>query len=293
MQLQNNIHDTALIFEGGGMRGSYTAGIVNTLLESELFFDYVAGISAGSSHTVNYISRDMHRVKASFVDLVEDPNFGGWRFFFKGEGYFRAKYLYEEISLPNAAFPFDFNTFEQNPAKLRIGAFDRETGALHYFSREDIQSLTDLMKIVRSSSSMPIFMPPTHYRNHIYVDGGLGGGIALDVAKADGYKKFFVVLSRPKGYRKKPMQFSGAIRAYYRHYPQVIEAMMQRHVVYNQTLDELEALESEGKAYLVYPEMMPVSSREIRADKLAQSYALGYGQGQREKQQWKAFFGKE
>jgi predicted patatin/cPLA2 family phospholipase len=166
MQLQNNIHDTALIFEGGGMRGSYTAGIVNTLLESELFFDYVAGISAGSSHTVNYISRDMHRVKASFVDLVEDPNFGGWRFFFKGEGYFRAKYLYEEISLPNAAFPFDFNTFEQNPAKLRIGAFDRETGALHYFSREDIQSLTDLMKIVRSSSSMPIFMPPTHYRDH-------------------------------------------------------------------------------------------------------------------------------
>lgn len=83
MTITNNIHDTALIFEGGGMRASYTAGFLNILLENEIFFDYVAGISAGSSHSVNYLSRDIERSKRSFVDLVLDPNFGGWNPFLK------------------------------------------------------------------------------------------------------------------------------------------------------------------------------------------------------------------
>lgn len=81
--MRNNVFDTALILEGGGMKASYTAGIINTLLENEIYFDYVTGVSAGSSHCVNYISRDKERVKKSFVDIVKDPDFGGWKSFMK------------------------------------------------------------------------------------------------------------------------------------------------------------------------------------------------------------------
>lgn len=87
MELKSNIFDTALIFEGGGMRASFTSGIVNTLLENELYFNYIAGISAGSSCTLNYLSRDKKRTKASFVDFVKDPEFGGWRTFLRGKGF--------------------------------------------------------------------------------------------------------------------------------------------------------------------------------------------------------------
>jgi predicted patatin/cPLA2 family phospholipase len=138
---------------------------------------------------------------------------------------------------------------------------------------------------------MPIFMPPTYYDGHYYIDGGLGGGIALDIAKKDGVKKFFVVLSRKKGYRKAPVKFKGIIKTYYRKHPIVVEAMLKRHITYNQTLDELEQLESEGKAFLVYPEGMPVSSREININKLSESYHLGYAQGQRDLPKWKEFLG--
>src|SRR6056297_764292 len=124
MNFENNISNTALIFEGGGMRASYTAGIVNILLENKMYFDYVAGISAGSSHAVNYITRDRERTKKSFVDFVKDPNFGGWKSFLKGEGFFRSEYLYEEACLENASLPFDFEKFMQNPARIRIGAFN-------------------------------------------------------------------------------------------------------------------------------------------------------------------------
>lgn len=292
MEIVNNIKDIALIFEGGGMRASYTAGILNTLLENEIYFDYVAGISAGSSHSVNYLSRDIGRSKRSFVDLVLDPNFGGWKSFIKGEGFFRSHYIYEETAYPGASLPFDFKTFKENPAQLRIGAFERDSGEIIYYNKEDIHNLQDLTKIVQSSSSMPIFMPPTYYDEHCFIDGGLGGGIALDIAKKDGMKSYFAVLSREKGYRKTPVRYKGIIKSYYRKYPLVVEAMMNRHIIYNQTLEELEELESEGKAFLVYPKTMPVSNREINFDKLSESYKLGYTQGQEDLPLWKEFIDK-
>lgn len=289
MDLHNDIKDVALIFEGGGMRASYTSGLLNILLENEIYFDYVAGISAGASNTVNYLSRDTERAKFSFVDFVLDPNFGGWRSFLKGEGFFRAQYIYEETPYPDAALPYDFETFKNNPAKMRIGAFEREEGKMVYFSREDIKELKDLMKIVRASSSMPIFMPPTEIKDKSYVDGGISGGIALDIAKEDGYEKFFVVLTRPRGYRKEPLGHKGFVKRYYRKYPKIYEAMMHRHIIYNNTLDELEELEKQGKACLVYPDTMPVSNRERDHKKLVESYNFGYDQGKRDILKWKEF----
>lgn len=291
MNIQNNIFDTALIFEGGGMRASYTAGFANQLLENELYFDFVSGISAGASHSVNYLSRDRERTKKSFVDLVMDPNFGGWKSFIKGEGYFRSKYIYEDTPYKDAALPLDFHTFIENPAKMRVGAFDIDQGKIVYLRKEDVKEIQDLMKMVRASSSMPMFMPITKFRGHRFLDGGIDGGIALEAAKKAGFSKFFVVLTRPKGYRKTAVKFSGIIKAYYRKYPKVVKALQTRHIRYNQTLEELEGLEKAGKAFLVYPDHMPVSNRERSYQKLLMSYESGYEQGKRDLPKWKEFLG--
>ncbi len=287
----NNIKDAALIFEGGGMRASYTAGFVNTMLEDGLYFDYVAGISAGASNTVNYLSRDTERAKKSFVDIVLKPEFGGWRSFFKGEGYFRAQYIYEETPLPGGALPLDFETFKANPAKMRIGAYDLAGGRMRYFTKDDIHSLQDLVKLVRCSSTLPFFMVPTTFRQKTYLDGGLGGGIALDIAKKDGYNKFFVVLTRPKGFRKKPLKVPGLVKLYFSKYPHAVDAILNSYLKYNQTLDELEQLAEEGKAFLVYPETMPVTSMETDYARLEESYRLGYRQGKHDLLRWRRFLG--
>lgn len=285
----NNIMDTALIFEGGGMRASYTSGILNNLLEEKLYFNYVTGISAGSSNAVNYLSRDTKRAKRSFVDLVKDPNFGGWNKFMKGLGFFSAEYIYEKTPLKGELLPFDWESFEKNPGQLRIGALHRDTGKLVYFKRQDICSLNDMMKIVRASSSLPFFMPPTLYRDEYYVDGGLAGGIPLDIAQKDGFKKFFVVLSREKGYSKTPLKHPKILRGYFRKYPEMVEAMINRYKIYNQTLEELRELENDGRAFLVYPDQMPVSSREVNPEKLQESYNMGYEQGKRDVPKWLEF----
>ena len=157
----SNIKNTALIFEGGGMRASYSAGMVATLLEAGLYFDYVVGISAGSSLSVNYLLRDVERSRKTFVDLVLDPGFGGWSSFLKGQGFFNADKIYEKMPQPDGPLAFNMDILKTNPARLKIGAFDQKAGKVVYFSKDELHKPEDVMKVIRASSSLPIWMPPT------------------------------------------------------------------------------------------------------------------------------------
>ncbi|MEG0250525.1 MAG: patatin family protein [Peptostreptococcus sp.] len=292
MELENNVKNIALIFEGGGMRGAFTAGIVNTLLENEIYFDYVSGISAGTSATLNYLSRDKKRTWDSFVELVDDPNFGGWKSFFKGNGFFNSEYIYEEIGRPGEWLEFDYETFSANPAKYRIVAYDVEENRARNFTNSDVSSLEDLMKIARASSSLPILMPSTIINDKIYYDGGLTGGIALDIAIEDGFDKFFIVRTQEKEYRKGPVKHTRFFKRHFKDYPGVAEALIERPQVYNNQCDRVEELERQGKAYVVYPEQMDITNRETNKEKLASIYQQGHDIGTRDIDKWKEFLFK-
>jgi len=289
--LVNTIHDTALIFEGGGMRASYTAATVKVLVENDVFFDWVGGISAGSSNTCNYVCRDPERARRTFVDLASDPKFGDLRTFVRGQGVFNAEYLYEQTGHPGQALPFDWDAWTANPARVRIGAFHCASGREVYWGKDDMPTLPDLMRRVRASSTMPGLMPTVSIDGEDYVDGALGpsGGIALDAARADGYERYFVVLTRPRGYRKRPPSRPGIYKALFRRYPLVAQAILDRHEGYNRTLDELEALEEQGRAQLFFPDRMPVTNQERRVPRLQASYDAGLDQAMAELPRWLEF----
>lgn len=298
-QYEPNIDDVALIFEGGGMRASYTAGVVTTLLERKLSFPKVYGISAGASHAVNYVSRDIERSRASFTDLVRDPEFGGVGSFLSGRGFFNAHHLYEGIAEDLAGtdevMAFDFETFLANKAEVHIEGFDWETGETVAWTKADMPTMLDMMLRVRASSTMPLFMPPTTIDGRTYMDGGMGTswGICLDAARCDGFERFFIVRTQPRGYRKKPL---GALpravfRAAFRNHPLVAERTIERPSRYNALCDEVERLEREGSACVFYPDKMPVDNKETNWEKLCASYDAGYAQAQREAASWEAWIG--
>lgn len=291
--LTSNVTDTALVFEGGGMRASLTSAVVATLLDAGIHVDYVAGISAGSSNTANYLARQADRARRSFVEFAADPRLGNLRTWAKGDGLFNAKYIYEETGLPDQALPFDWETFRTNPATSRIGAFDADSGEQVWWSQRDFPTMDDLMVRVRASSTMPVLMPPVRIGDRTYVDGALGptGGIAIDVAEADGYEKLFVVLTRDRAYRKKPERFPAFYRRYFRSHPAVAEALTTRWKRYNDTRERLFELEREGRAYLFVPDRMPVSNGERNVAKLAAAHALGLAQSRRELPAWREFLG--
>ncbi|NLB39299.1 MAG: patatin family protein [Clostridiales bacterium] len=287
--LKNNVFDTALLFEGGGMRASYTSAITAKLLSEGVYFDYVAGISAGSSNAVNYLSRDIGRTRTSFVDFAEDPNFGGMHTFLQGKGYFSAAYIYEETCLPGNALPYDFETYARNSARLRIGAVRQASGEMRWFGREDANTMQRLLRIVRASSSVPFWMPPVTIEGEKYVDGGVIRGLPLHIALQDGYQRFFVVLTRPKGYRKSAQPLLFLSLPAVGPYAGLLESYRHSFQHYNDDLDALEELEKQGKAYLVYAEDMLVEGDEMNVAKLRENYARGERQADRQWPEWRDF----
>lgn len=284
-----NQPDVALIFEGGGMRNSYTAPMVVELLARNLNFGKVYGISAGSSHTVNYLVRDPVRARASFVELVQYPRFGGWSSFLRGTGYFNGPYLYEELietAPPDDPMRFDWDTFRANPADLHIEAMDWDTGETVAWTKADMVNARDVGLMVRASSTMPLFMPPTTVAGRTYVDGGMGDswGILLNAARADGFERFCIIRTQPRGYRKKPMG-GGAqalFRAAFRKHPLVAERTIARWQPYNQLCDEIEQLEQSGAAWVFYPDIMEVTNKTTDYQALVKSYETGQAQAQRD-----------
>lgn len=292
--LTSNITDVALLFEGGGMRVSYTAAVVVALLKARLHFDWVAGISAGSSNTVNYLSRDPWRARESFVEFAADPKFGGVGTFLRGKGMFNSNYIYRETGLPGGVLPFDFATFQANPARMNLGVFEADTGRSFYWTREDTPTLADLMIRVQSSSTLPFFMPMVKIGEHTYVDGALGptGGIALDAARAAGFTKFLVVLTRPREYTKPAIRPNQAMKQYFRRFPAVVDAVAERADNYNRTRAELLELEASGDAMVFFPTGYTVPNSEKNVARLTRSFTEGAEQVRRELPAWREWLGR-
>ena len=287
------VTDTALVFEGGGMRAAYTSAVVVALLEAGIHVDWVGGISAGASNTVNYLARDGERARRSFTDFVADPHFGNLRTFARGQGLFNAEYIYENTSLPGQALPLDWDTFRDNPARFRIGGFDCESGELVYWGRDDVRELRDLLVRVRASSTMPVVMPPVLLDGHTYVDGALGptGGFAVDAARADGFERFLVVMTQRRDYLKKPLSSEWVYRRQFRQFPAVVDALRGRHERYNDTRAELFELEKAGRAYLFVPDHMPIGNSERNLSRLNAVHAMGLAQARRELPAIREFLG--
>lgn len=291
-ELASNVFDTALIFEGGGMRESYTSAVATVLLENGIYFDHVYGVSAGSSNAVNYLSRDFSRIRRSFTTIVEDPEFGDMKTFLQHKGMFNAQHIYMEMGLPDGLLPFDMETYLANPATATICGFERDTGQTAYWTKDQMTSLERLMLCVRASSSLPLVMPPPIVDGQACYDGGLaeGNGIMLPRAQADGFKKFFIVRTRPEGFRK-PAAANPLVKATFWHRPIMRGALDAWGPGYNAILDEIDGLVAAGSAYCFYAEEMTAENSTRDLGVLQANYDAGYAQSQRELPRWKEFLG--
>ena len=272
-----------------------TAALVSRLIAEGINFPHISGVSAGSSHLCNFTSRDAIRSHATFVDLVEDPEFGGLKHFRKGHGYFNAEYIYQQICYPDGVLPFNMDTFLANPATTRVATFNASRGEERWFSKEEMSTLDALGPIVRASSTLPILMPPVEIDGDTYVDGALGpnGGLPFDQPLREGYRKLLVVLTRPRDYVKAPMPASvGALlRTAYRQFPSVFEGVAQRPDRYNAGRKFLFELEERGQAYVFAPDNLWINNTESRRERLEATYRAGLVQAVREMPAIKAFLG--
>ncbi|WP_264738248.1 patatin family protein [Cytobacillus firmus] len=267
------ISEAGLVLEGGGMRGVYTAGILEYFLEQDLCFPYVIGVSAGACNAASYLSKQKGRNRIVNVDYVTDPRYISWRNYFKSRQFFGMDFIFDEI--PNKLVPYHYDEFYKNESEFVIGTTDCHTGKPVYFSKKDYGK--DMLKVLKASSSLPFIAPEVDFNSRVLLDGGISDPIPIKKAQQDGFKKNIVILTRNRGYSKKPSKFTFMVKRKYPQYTGLQKALAERFRTYNETLRYVEQEEKNGTVLVIQPqEPLTVGRMERNPQKLEKLYLQGY-----------------
>ena len=191
---------SSLILEGGGLRGVFTCGVLDNFMERGIKFPFTIGVSAGACNGLSYMSGQIKRAKYSNIDLLEKYNYVGLKYLFTQRNIMDFKLLFDKF--PTEIIPYDYPAYEKSEGRYVMVTTNCLTGEANYF--EEKHSQKRIMEIVRSSSSLPFVCPMAQVDGIPMLDGGIADSIPVVYAREQGFTNNFVVLTRNKGYRKKP-----------------------------------------------------------------------------------------
>ncbi len=252
------------------MRGLYTCGVIDVLMENDIRFDGAIGISAGAVFGCNYKSRQIGRPVRYNKKYCKDPRYCSFRSLIRTGDLYGADFCYRE--LPDVLDPFDRETFRNDPMEFYVGATDVKTGRCVYHKCTD-GGETDMLWM-RASASMPVASRPVSIDGSLYLDGGIADSIPFKHMDDLGYNRNVIVLTQPAGFVKK--KSPGIMKALLHKYPAIAEGMAKRHEMYNRQLEELEEREIRGAVFVIRPsEPVGVGRTENDPEKLERAYQLG------------------
>lgn len=267
--------DMALALEGGGMRGAYTAGVLDVFLDNGLKFGGYAGTSAGATHLCSFLSEQRERNKRLDTIHSASKRYMSLGNLIRTGDFFEVDYCYRVI--PREVDPFDYAKFRENASlsDFYAVATNLETGGAEYLLTRELDS-DEGMDCIRASASLPLMSHIVNLRGMKLLDGGVGDSIPFEAMAAKGFKKQVVVVTQPEGYQKKPNSLIPLFKLIYRKYPKFVEAARNRHERYNQCLKTLEEWNREGKAFMIRPsETFNISRLEKDKSKLVKLYDMG------------------
>lgn len=266
------MENVGLVLEGGGMRGFYTAGVLDYFIEQNFYTNGVIGVSAGACNGCSYISKQMKRNYRINTEYLNDKRYMSLQSLVKTGDFFGAEFLYDMI--PNKLDIFDYDTYNQSGMKFYAVASNLETGRAEYLPCINMKH--DVI-YVRASASLPLLSRIVETNGMKLLDGGCTDSIPVKKFQQMGYQKNIVVLTQCKEYRKGKNNLLPLIRRTYRKYPKFIKAMEERHIHYNRTLDELGVMEKEGSVFILRPKTpVTIGRLEKDVDKLTALYQQGY-----------------
>ena len=276
-----------LVLEGGAMRGLFTAGIIDVMMEAKVEPDGLIGVSAGAAFGCNYKSRQPGRAIRYNKRFARDKRYCSWQSWLKTGNLYNADFGYRII--PTQYDIFDDKAFEENPMEFYAVCTDVETGKPVYKKLEKSGQLT--YDWIRASASMPLASKVVELEGMKVLDGGVADSIPLEYFESIGYEKNMVILTQPDGYVKEHNKLMPLMRLSLRKYPNMIEAMNNRHIMYNKELSYVYQAESTGRALVIRPEApLPIGHISHNPDEMQRIYEIGRTTGMKYIERIKAFF---
>lgn len=267
-----------LVLEGGAMRGLWTAGVTDVMMEHDIRPDGLIGVSAGAAFGCNYKSRQIGRAIRYNTRFAKDPRYSGWKSLLKSGDYFNAEFGYHVV--PYEYDIFDTETFEKDPLEFTIVCTDVETGAAVYHQMDHVDY--EELEWLRASASMPLVSKIVEVGGWKLLDGGVSDSIPLEYYERQGYKRNVVILTQPLGYRKKHLALMPLMRLALRKYPHFLKALDERHLMYNCQLDYVAEAERLGRCLVIRPdEDIPIGHLSHDPQQMRLVYDMGRKVGER------------
>ena len=276
-----------LVLEGGAMRGLFTSGILDVMMEAGIEPDGLIGVSAGAAFGCNYKSRQPGRAIRYNKRYARDKRYCSWQSWLKTGDLFNAEFGYHVI--PKKYDLFDDKAFEQNPMEFYAVCTDVETGLPVYKKLEESTHLT--YDWIRASASMPLASKVVELEGIKVLDGGVADSIPLQFFESIGYDRNVVILTQPEGYVKEHNRLMQLMRIALKKYPKMIEALDQRHIMYNRQLDYVRQAELEGRCIVIRPDdKLPIGHISHDPEEMQRVYELGRDTGLRNIDRLKEFY---
>ena len=261
---------TGVIFEGGGMRGLYGAGVMDKWMNAKIDFDVVMGVSAVALFGINYVSRQWGRSLRYNLAYAGDKRYTGLYSLLTTGNIMNEEFCFH--TLVDELDPFDYETFRKSPTEFYAVVTNCETGKAEYPRLRDMKKD---MEWLRATGSLPMVSRFVEIDGKKYLDGGIADSIPLQKMRELGCDRIVLVLTRPLDYRKKKSKFL-PMRLMYRNYPRLVEAMENRYQAYNDCLDEIMKAEKAGEIFVIRPSRtVSIGRLETDKTKLLRMYRLG------------------
>jgi len=261
-----------LVLEGGGLRGMFTDGILDVLMEEGIEFDGLAGVSAGALFGCNYKSRQHNRAIRYNCIHHDNPEYMSWHSLWETGDFVNADFAYRKI--PYDLDPFDFEAFRLNPMKFYVVCTDIDNGCAFYRQIDDADG--DGLQWMRASASMPFFARPVELNGVHYLDGGITDSIPLEFMQNQGYDRNVVILTQPIDFRKRNAHLYLTLKLLVKQYPKVAELMRVRHIMYNNELDYIKAEAAKGNTLIICPDSkLDIGRLNLDVKKMREVYYAG------------------
>jgi predicted patatin/cPLA2 family phospholipase len=276
-----------LVLEGGAMRGLWTAGVTDVMMEHNVRPDGLIGVSAGAAFGCNYKSWQVGRAIRYNTRFAKDKRYSGWRSLLTTGDYFNAQFGYHVV--PYEYDLFDTETFRQSPLEFTVVCTDVETGEAVYHVMDHVDY--DELEWLRASASMPLASKVVEVQGRKLLDGGVSDSIPLEYYERQGYRRNVVILTQPLGYQKEHNRLMPLMRLALRQYPRFLKALDERHLMYNQQLRYVAQAEQEDRCLVIRPEgKIPIGHLSHDPQQMRKVYDLGRQVGQKYIDKIKEFY---
>lgn len=267
--------ESSLILEGGGMRGTFTSGVLDAFLDNKIYFNNVYAVSAGCYNALSYLSRQKGRSYRINSTYLKDKRYISFKRLITKGSAINTDFIFNEVF--DELDPFDYETFKNNCNKFYAVSTNCLTGDPYYAL---IRDLKEDVEYVKASAALPLFTKLVRINDLVLTDGGVSDSIPISKAIEDGFTNNIIVLTRPKGFIMGDNKLMKYYKVRHRNYPNLLKTMEDRKNKYNQTLQFIEKLEEENKAIVIRPGVdLNIGNLEKNQEKIERIYNYGYEEG--------------